>query len=273
MKKIIRTILLGASLIGISLSFSKCVEYPENDWVRIVTDLKEIKESWYLEYDYKGRLVQYGETPIQYAKNKIVVGEMDWISKKEKLLEATYYLSKGRIVRCISKNMIDIDSIRMEVTKQVYYRWKEDTLFMDTQFFRVGDNRLLRTANACYIYDKQYRLTDIMSQYTDSKGKESACHSYFYYDSNLYYTSNLDMQAFYADSEGLDTYFFFLLDMKCKKENRALPNYIRHCVNHGKATYVAEALYRMEGEQPVHMEIISDEIKLKSRFDFSYYKD
>ena len=123
-----------------------------------------------------------------------------------------------------------------------------------------------------------------MSRYIHSEGDESACHSYFYYNNNLNYESNLNMQAFYADCEGLDTYFFFLLNESPTHATRALlgfggnesfalPNYIRHCVNHGKATYVAEALYRMEGEQPVRMEIISEEIKLKARFEFVYYDE
>lgn len=273
MRQIIRILLLSACLAILAVLFPKCVKYPEKDWVKIVTDMKDTKESWYLEYDYKGRLAQYGETPIDYLDDQIVVGEMGWISQKEKLIEATYDLSDGKIVRCVSRNLINIDSVWVEVKKHIHYRWEKDTLFMDSQFYSAKDNRLLRTVAARYVYDSQHRLTDVMSRYIHSEGDESACHSYFYYNNNLNYESNLNMQAFYADCEGLDTYFFFLLNESPTHATRALPNYIRHCVNHGKATYVAEALYRMEGEQPVRMEIISEEIKLKARFEFVYYDE
>ena len=56
-----------------------------------------------------------------------------------------------------------------------------------------------------------------------------------------------------------------------KKDKKQLPDYIRHCVNQGKATYEADATYLFEQEHPIMMEIVSDHLELKSRLELNYY--
>ena len=132
----------------------------------------------------------------------------------------------------------------------------------------------MRTVKASYIFDEEHRLVEIISRYYNEAGEEdSSCHSYLDYESPITYVSNLNLMAYIADREELDTFLFLLLYMNQEFETNILPNQIRHCVNRGESTYIADCLYRMVGEKLVHMEIVSKHVELKERLDFQYYEE
>lgn len=255
--------------------FSSCVNYPQETWVVKVTDMKsKAEEKWGLKYDYKGRLVHYGNTAIHYAEDHISVGYMEWDRKKEKMFSATYFLQDGKVERSESYGMMKQDSVEMEAYKKSIFRWKEDSLFIQSYYRHVSDNRLLRMVDACYIYDKQHRLVEIVSRYYNGQGKEeSACHSYMDYEMPIKYVANLNLCAYIADYDELDIFLFFLINLDVRSDSNVLPNRIRHCVNHGTATYIADALYRLEGEKVIHLELISEQVELKERLEFMYYQE
>ena len=247
-----------------------CTRPTDEVYLSKVVDLKgESKQTWELKYDDKGRLVQYGNTPIHYGSEKITVGKMDWNFKGGGMYHADFYLERGQVSRCKSVCLLELPSGRVEALKHTYFHYAKDTLYIDSDYY-LPDRRLVRSLHAQYIYDKKNRLTEVISVCKDEKGEESACHSYYGYNTNIHYTSNLNLQAYIVDREGLDTFFFFLLNLGCKEPCGALPNHIRHCVNHGKATYVADGLYRLDGDVPVKAEVVSDQLELKARFEFEH---
>lgn len=274
MKIICFKTLFAACMITVCpLLYSSCVKYPQDTWVRKVTDLKsDVEEEWVLEYDYKGRLVRYGNTPIQYDGQHISAGMLEWNAKKEKIYSVVFTTSNGHVNFSESHCKVKMDSLWVDAYKYADYRWKEDSLFIYSHYKSVDDNVLLRTVESCYIYDNQHNIKEIVTKYFNRLGQEeSSCHSYLDYESPIRYTSNLNMCAYITDRDELDTFLYFLLDMSPIADAKLLPNRVRHCVNHGTATYVADALYRMDDEKLVRMELISDRVELKERVEFSYF--
>lgn len=258
----------------VPLFFPSCVEYPKDTWIVKVTDMKsDSEEEWKLAYDYKGRLIQYGNTPIRYEEKSIFAGHMEWDYKKEKQYSTAYYFSEGKVCRSESYCLVEWDSIGTEVHKEGDYRWKEDSLFVTFRYQRLKDSLLLRRLEACYVYDRQHRLAEIIRKCYDGEDvQEWTCHSFLDYNLPINYTANLNLCAYIADREELDSFLFFLLGMDRGADARVLPNRIRHCVNQGDKTYIADGLYRLDGEKLVRMELISDRSELKERIDFQYYK-
>lgn len=257
------------------LFVSSCVNYPQETWIVNVADMKsDTEEEWKLEYDYKGRLVRYGETTLSYEGNRISVGNMEWNCKKEKQFSAVFYRTDGEVDRSESYCLLESNGIGLEAHKETNYYWEKDTLFMYSRYEKVNGNALLRTVKVSYIFDEEHRLVEIISRYYNESGEEaSSCHSYLDYDSPISFVSNLNLMAYIADREELDTFLFLLLYMNQDFETNILPNQIRHCVNRGESTYIADCLYRMVGEKLVRMEIVSKQIELKERLDFQYYEE
>lgn len=258
----------------VSLSFFACINYPQNTWVIKVIDQKSNQdEQWEMKYDYKGRLTKYGNTPISYEGNSVVVGKMKWNTKQEKMFGATYNLSDGKATRSEALCLIKVDTIWMKVCKKADYTWLGDSLYIKACYKSVDCKQLVRTCEACYIYDDQSRIVEAINQCYDAQGVEEwVCHSYFDYDVPIRYEANLNLMAYITDQEELDIFLFFLLGMDGNPQ-QVLPNLIHRCVNHSEYTYNAYGLYRMEGEKLVRMELISEQIKLKERIDFQYYKE
>lgn len=268
--------LFWTSLLGITgtLLLDSCVNYPQETWVVNVTDMKSnIEKGWDLVYDYKGRLTRYGGTSICYDDNKIIVGKMEWDCKKEKQFSAIFRCSDDKVNSSESFCILDLNGDMLKVHKKTDYFWKEDTLFINSYYKTLDDEQLLRTIKAYYLFDEQHRLTEIISRYYNEVELEiSSCHSYLEYNSPIAYEANLNLLAYIVDREELDTFLFFLLYMNQNYKSNILPSQIRHCVNRGESTYVADCLYRMSGERLVRMEIVSEYVELKERIDFRYYE-
>jgi hypothetical protein len=264
--------ILSILLITITLSCYGCVEYPDDNWLVEVRDLNSVNEmSWDLEYDYKGRLSKYGTTPILYEDNRIVVGGITTIDSGEQYLKTEYWLENGCVYKSVSYGLMLIDFVMKEFAKEVSYHESQDTVFINSVYRNMLNDSVLRITSVQYIYDKERKLVEVMSRYLNHRGEESACHSYFEYSKNIRYDSNLNLHAYLIDRDGPDVFFYFLLDMNDKKDKKQLPDYIRHCVNQGKATYEADATYLFEQEHPIMMEIVSDHLELKSRLELNYY--
>ena len=273
MKKIIYKKTLMATVVALfPILMASCVKYPQADWIMEVIDKKTDVDHWKLDYDYKGRLTQYGNTPITYGRNSVTIGMMQGDESDNAMCSATFELSGNRACRSESYSLQLVDSVPTRICKRTDYEWIGDTLKMSSAYQSVKGKNLLRKVIARYVYDTDNRLIEVLtSSLNDCDEELSACHSYFNYENNIHYMANLNLQAYFADREDWDTFFFFLLDMSGRVKSTALPNRIRHCVNHGKATYIAESLYRLDGEYPVLMEVISDKIQLKARYEFEYY--
>lgn len=235
-----------------------------------VTDMKgNGNHVWNLEYDASRRLVRYGNTPISYGKNQITVGEMDWEPRGEHMYGATFHLNKNGTLESESRCQLKVKDEMVDAWKKTSYRETPDTLFVNSNYYMEGVENPVRQVEAKYAFDTHNRLTDVICTYSDEGGNHK-CHCYYEYNANIHYDSNLNLQAFVVEREGLDTFFYLLLNLGNRKTQRALPEHIRHCVNQGKAVYVADGLYNLEGYTPTKAEVISLQSELKARYEFEH---
>lgn len=258
-------------LFGSLFVLGSCMESSDQVRVSKIRDLKRSDEAlWNLEYDDRGRLTAYGDTPIQYDKDEIRIGRMNWDYGGEQLLSATYFLSDGEVSRSNALCLLVTDTAKLEVQKEVDYLWCGDTIKMESNYWSVSDNSFVKQILSEYVYDDEGSLVEIISCYTGAGRQTSTCHSYYNYDNNVSCNSNLSLRSFFVNAEGADAFFFFLLNMDRKLDVGKLPTRIRYCVNHGEAVYMADGLYKLDDKLLVRGEVISDDIKLKARLDFEY---
>lgn len=260
-------------LLGMMGVLNACGHSNDEICLKKVKDMKgDERHEWNLDYDASRRLVKYGDTPISYEKETIRIGGMEWESKGDKMYHATFYLNRDGEYESESRCRLVVGGNEVDACKQTSYRNVPDTLFVISRYYVEGLEKPVRQVEAEYVYDAENRLTEIISVYSDGGGKETgACHCYYGYNANIRYESNLNLQAFLVDREGLDTFFYLLLNLGKREACGALPNQIRHCVNRGKATYVADGLYRLDGNTPVKAEVISLQTELKARFEFEHH--
>ena len=235
-----------------------------------VTDMKgNVNHVWDLEYDASRRLVSYGDTPISYGNYQITVGEMEWESKEEHMYHATFHFKENGMCESESRCRLMVNGEMVDAWKKTSYRETEDTLFVNSNYYMEGIENPVRQVEAKYAFDTHNRLTDVISTYSDGGGNHK-CHCYYEYNANIHYDSNLNLQAFVVEREGLDTFFYLLLNLGKRQTQGALPEHIRHCVNQGKAVYVADGLYSLEGYTPTKAEVISLQAELKARYEFEH---
>lgn len=270
-----RYVSLLKGLIGM-LALLSCGESPDKSWIRAVFDDKaEDGQLWELKYDYWGRLSQYGDTHIDYNLTSVKMDSMVWDDKNMEMHNITYTRWLGNVSEIEAYCTIEADSVPVEAKKVSKLTWKDDSLFVSSSFNAVADDELLKTTTACYVYDKDNRICEIITRHYDASGKEaSACHSYLEYKNPVNYIANLNLSAYIVDCDGLDIFMYFLLGMDKDCGNfRAVPTTVHYCVNHGNSMYEAEGLYRMKNETLYHMEFISTDVKLRGRLDFTYYNE
>lgn len=261
-------------LLSCVLVLSGCVQFPDEPWVSKIKDLRSKDESaWSLKYDYKGRLFAYGRTPIEYSENEIHIGRVDWIYRSEQLLSADYFFSEGEVFRSEARCKWVTDSIDVEIWKEVDYQLSGDTIKIEATSFSIPDHHFLHQSYAQYVYNEDGNLGEVISRYVGSHHETSFCHSYYNYDRNVSYRSNLNMQSFFIEMDGPDVFFFFLLDMDRKFKEKKLPTRIRYCVDKGKAFYQADGLYLLDGDRLLHGEVVSDDTKVKTRMGFEYFEE
>lgn len=264
--------ILLSVLIGMMGVLGACCPSDSKVWLKKVMDMKgDEKHEWNLEYDASRRLIRYGNTPISYEKGKITVGAMEWESKGERMYHATFRLNRAGEHESESRCRLVVGGNEVDVWKKTTYRNVPDTLFVSSRYYVEGSEKPVRRVEAKYVYDAENRLTEILSVYFDGgKTETGACHCYYGYNANIRYDSNLNLQAYFVDREGLDTFFYLLLNLGRREVCGTLPDQIRHCVNRGKATYMADGLYRLDGNFPTKAEVISSRAELKARYEFEY---
>ena len=270
-----RYVALLMGLIGM-MAFQSCGESPDKSWIRAVWDDKaDDGQLWELKYDYWGRLSKYGDTHIDYNLASVKVDSMVWVDKNMEMHNITYTRWFGNVSKIEAYCTIEVDSVPIDAKKISKLSWEDDSLFINSTFNRLEDNELLKTTTACYVYDEDDRISEIITRHYDASGLEtSACHSYFVYKNPVHYIANLNMSAYIVDWDGLDIFMYFLLSKDKDLGNyRAVPTTVHHCVNHGSSMYEADGLYRMNDETLYHMEFISTDIRLKGRLDFTYFTE
>lgn len=270
--KIHRMTHLALFLLSIVGGFYSCNSEDKDTLLTKVVDLKgDLTQTWQLEYDADNRLVSYGDTPLEYGSSKIVIGELEWKYRGECMHDVTFYLKDGQVRNSEAHCWLDTEGGKVKALKKTYYQPTQDTLFVSSYYYVENDFCPASRVEIKYVYDDRDRLTEILSVHYNEEGEESgACHCYYGYDANIRYVSNLNLLAYIVDREGLDTFFYLLLNLGNRKTDGALPDQIRHCVNRGSATYTADGLYRLTGYTPTKMEVVSLNAELKARLELEH---
>ena len=246
-------------------------EKKADTYVTKVTDLTgEEEQVLKLEYDRDGKIIKYGDTPVRYEGDQITIGQMDCLNTGNKLCNVTFQIGKGKARESRARCMLKVGEEVYEADKQTVYDYKGDTIFINSDYRATSDYRFLKKVQGKYVFDQLGRLKEVMTVFTEANDSVSSCHTYYNYDNNINYQANLNLQAYVIDYDGVDSFFYFLLNLGQLRNRTALPNDIGYCMNHGLSTYNVHANYRLDDENPVRIEVLYNYTKLLSRIDLSY---
>lgn len=248
-----------------------CKEKKVDAYVAKITDLTgEEEQVIKLDYDSDGNIIKYGDTPVKYDGDQIVIGQMDCLDDGNKLCSVTFKMGKGKARESRSRCMLKVKGQIFEADKQTTYEYRGDTINILSDYRSVSDRHLLRNVRARYTFDNEGKLKEVVTVYTEANDSVSRCHTYYNYDNNINYEANLNLQAYVIDRDGLDGFFYFLLNLGQFKNRTSLPNDIGYCLDHGTSTYNVHANYRLDDENPVRIEVLYNYTKLLSRIDLTY---
>lgn len=248
-----------------------CKDKVEELCVEKVTDLTGDDEQILdIVYDRDGKIIKYGETPITYEGDKVIVGQMDCLNTGNKLCSVVFKMVKGKAKESQARCLFKVGDKKYEANKVTTYEYGADTLCIQSEYRALTDNHLLRHVSGKYVFGKDGKLREVISAYKEANDSVSSCHSYYNYDNNINYEANLNLQAYVVEREGLDNFFYFLLGLGDFRDVKSLPNDIGYCLNHGEETYNIHANYRLENEAPVRIEVLYNYTKLLSRIDLNY---
>lgn len=266
-RNLVKDILLSALVVA-NLG---CKESTGESLITTITDLTGDEEVVAgIVYDDDNRIISYGDTPIAYEGDKVTVGEMDCLETGARLCSVTFKMVKGKAKESKARCLLKVGAEEYEANKTTVYEYGGDTLCIRSDYHALADNRFLRHACGKYIYDKKGTLKEVMMTYREANDSVSTCHTYYNYDNHISYEANLNLQAYVIDRDGLDSFFYFLLNLGQHRNNVLLPNDIGYCMNHGLETYNVHANYRLEDESPVRIEVLYEYAKLLSRIDLAY---
>ena len=259
------------SLLVLLFVADGCKEKKADTYVTKVTDLTgEEEQVLKLEYDRDGKIIKYGDTPVRYEGDQITIGQMDCLNTGNKLFNVTFQIGKGKARESRARCMLKVGEEVYEADKQTVYDYKGDTIFINSDYRATSDYRFLKKVQGKYVFDQLGRLKEVMTVFTEANDSVSSCHTYYNYDNNINYQANLNLQAYVIDYDGVDSFFYFLLNLGQLRNKTALPNDIGYCMNHGLSTYNVHANYRLDDENPVRIEVLYNYTKLLSRIDLSY---
>ena len=223
-----------------------------------------------IEYDGDGRIIRYGDTPIVYAGDKVTIGKMDCLHSGSKLCSVTFKMAKGKAIESRTRCLLKRGSETWDVFKTSTYEYGADTLCIKSDYFGVEGNDFLKRVCTKYIFGDDGKLMESITSHHELNDSTYVCHSYYNYDNHINYRANLNIQAYVMDSDGLDGFFYFLLNLGDFRVDTVLPNDIGRCVNHGAETYNVHANYRLDDESPIKIEVLYNYTKLLSRIELSY---
>lgn len=248
-----------------------CKEKKVEAYVTKITDLTgEEEQVIKLDYDNDGKIIKYGEAPVKYDGDQIAIGQLDCVGTGNKLCSVTFKMGKGRARESRTHCMLKVKNDIFEADKQTKYEYRGDTINIFSDYRNISDRRFLRNVRGRYIFDKEGKLKEVVTVFTEANDSVFSCHTYYNYDNNISYEANLNLQAYVIDCDGLDGFFYFLLNLGQLKNSTSLPNDIGYCLDHGVSTYNVHANYRLDDENPVRIEVLYNYTKLLSRIDLTY---
>lgn len=261
----------GCFLFLLTLTGGGCKEEVAEKWVEQVTDLTHEEEQvWALSYDRDGHVVKYGDIPVVYDGDQVVIGDANALEAKDKFYSVTFKMGKGKAQESLARCLLAWQDSLYAVEKRNTYAYKGDTIWIRTDYRTIPERTLLQQLHKKYVFDTDGRLLGLWATRTEAQDTLSAYRASFLYDKHIVCESNLNLQAYVMEQEGLDDFFYFLLNLGLTKNNLALPNEVAYVVAQEGRTYEMHAHYRMDNEHPIRIEVLHADARLRSRFDFSY---
>lgn len=257
------------SLFLLLFAAGGCKEKKVEAYVTKITDLTgEEEQVIKFDYDDDGKIIKYGEAPVKYDGDQITIDQLDYTGNK--LCSVTFRMSKGKARESRARCMLKVKNEIFEADKQTTYEYRDDTINIFSVYRSISDRRFLRNVRGRYIFDKEGKLKEVLTVFTEADDSVSSCHTYYNYDNNISCEANLNLQAYVIDRDGLDGFFYFLLNLGQFKNRTSLPNDIGYCLDHGVSTYNIHANYRLDEEKTVRIEVLYNYTKLLSRIDLTY---
>lgn len=223
-----------------------------------------------LVYDRDGNIIQYGNTPINYNGDQIIIGAMDIPGFDGKLFEAVFTIGKGRAKESHARCMLKTENGELEAEKKTTYKYKADTLIIQSDYYAVADRSFIRNVQGRYILDANKRLSEVIYTYHEANDSVYSRCARYNYDNNLGSISNLNLQAYVIEHDGTDGFLYFLLNLARFSDNWPLPNDIAYSLEPSGASFNLHVNYRMVGEQVIRIEVLHEETGFLSRMDLFY---
>lgn len=249
-----------------------CKEKACDSYVGKIIDLTGDEEQVLkLKYDVDGNIIEYGDTPVEYDGDEIIVGKVRCSHSDDRLIGVTFKMGKGKARESIARGMLKAkDGSYLEVEKHTVYEYREDTINILSDYWKAAGHGFLKHVQGKYIFDKEGRLTEVITTSTEANDSVSSCHTYYNYDYNINYQANLYLQAYVVDWDGLDNFFYLLLNLGEFKNRTAMPNDIGYCMDHGLSTYNIHANYQLDDDNLIRIEALYNYTKLLSRINLFY---
>ena len=147
------------SLVILMFALVGCKEKMENAYVAKITDLTgEEEQVLKLEYDRDGKIIKYGDTPVRYEGDQIIIGQMDCLNSGNKLCDVTFKMGKGKAQESRARCRLKLKNGIYEADKQTTYDYKGDTIIIISDYRATSDHRFLRNVQGKYVFDQLGRL-------------------------------------------------------------------------------------------------------------------
>lgn len=269
MKKLVKNVCVFLLLLCVCAG---CRNKRNTPLVAKVTDmLQEGVAGLDVIYDRDGNVIQYGNTPIKYKGDQIIVGAMDMSKPDGKLLEVVFFMGKGRAQESRAHCMLKTESGELEVEKQTIYKYRPDTLIICSDYRAVADRSFVRNVEGKYVFDDKRRIAEVNLVYREANDSVYSRFIRYNYDNNLSSDSNLNLQAYLMEHDGVDSFLFFLLNLAQLSNYASLPNDISaYSFKSDGTVFNLHANYRMIGEKVTRLDVLYENSKLISRIDLSY---
>lgn len=223
-----------------------------------------------LVYDRDGNIIQYGNTPIKYNGDQIIVGAMDIPEPNGKLLAAVFTIGKGRARESHARCLLKIGADELEAEKKTTYEYKPEALIIRSDYHAVADQSFVRNVEGKYVFDDKKRIVEATLVFREANDSVYSRCARYNYDNNLGFVSKMNLQAYVIDHDGADGFLYFLLNLSRLSNYGSLPNDISYSLKPGGISFGLHANYRMVDEKVIRIEVLHENARLLSRIDFSY---
>lgn len=223
-----------------------------------------------VRYDRDGHVVRYGDMPVVYTGERIVIGDDNALEAQDMFYSVTFKMGKGKAQESLARCLLAWKDSLYTVEKKSAYTYRGDTIVVRTDYRTIPERAFLQGVQKKYVFDRDGRLMEAWTSASEARDMVATYCASYRYDKNIVCEANLNLQAYVVADDGLDNFFYFLLNLGQVRNQASLPNEVSYSFRQGAERYKRHAHYRMDNEHPIRIEVLQDDTRLLSRYDFSY---